>query len=356
MLVLGRSPQTAARLLHRQHRELSSPESPSFGRDRKARGHALAMTEWMHEYVVLERERAIGRTSELLAEVRAGRLVRASRGVYRWAAARTNDPDRRADDEYVARIRGASLRASGPFIVAGMSAAALWQLPVLGNWPESVMVSSPRAAGGRSNAHLSRSYVGYRPPTQLVDGLTVTTLARTVADVARCETMERAVAVADAALRGRRAEPGARARKPITKAAIHRELDSLGAAPGIARARGVIAFADGASGSAGESGSRVTIRRCGLPAPVLQQRFEDAEGLIGFTDFWWPGAGTVGEFDGRGKYLREEFANGRTVAQIVVDEKVREDRLRALGLKVVRWGWRDALDARALGAKLRGMS
>jgi hypothetical protein len=93
--------------------------------------------------------------------------------------------------------------------------------------------------------------------------------------------------------------------------------------------------------------------RLGLTAPVLQQAFADSNGHIGVVDFWWPDCGLVGEFDGRGKYLRDEFSRGRSVAEIVMQEKAREDRLRALGLKVVRWEWADAIDLRRLEAKLR---
>ena len=67
----------------------------------------------------------------------------------------------------------------------------------------------------------------------------------------------------------------------------------------------------------------------------------------------------IGEFDGFGKYLREEFAAGRTVAEIVLDEKRRENRLRALGPRVARWGWEEARDRSAFrrilaAAGLRG--
>ena len=82
------------------------------------------------------------------------------------------------------------------------------------------------------------------------------------------------------------------------------------------------------------------MRAGGLPAPELQSRFSDAAGLIGFVDFWWPEWDVIGEFDGLGKYLREDLRNGKTPGEIVVDEKVREDRLRAAtGARVVRWGW-----------------
>ena len=95
-------------------------------------------------------------------------------------------------------------------------------------------------------------------------------------------------------------------------------------------------FASHLAESPGESKSRCVIRELGFPDPVLQQRFDDAEGLIGFVDFWWPAQGLVGESDGRGKYTSSSRA---TADDVVYAEKLREDRLRALGLGVVRWNW-----------------
>jgi very-short-patch-repair endonuclease len=45
---------------------------------------------------------------------------------------------------------------------------------------------------------------------------------------------------------------------------------------------------------------------------------------------WWPGLGVIGEADGVMKYGS---------ADDLIAEKAREDRLRALGLMVVRWTW-----------------
>jgi len=54
-----------------------------------------------------------------------------------------------------------------------------------------------------------------------------------------------------------------------------------------------------------------------------------------------------------GKYLRDELRSGRSAAEVVVDEKVREDRLRAAtGARVVRWGWDVARSPHALAATL----
>lgn len=73
--------------------------------------------------------------------------------------------------------------------------------------------------------------------------------------------------------------------------------------------------------------------------------------LIARTDFWWPGRRVVGEFDGLGKYTRAQ-PGGRSPAEVVVAEKLREDRLRDLGLRVVRWTWADLGDFREVHGRL----
>jgi len=79
-----------------------------------------------------------------------------------------------------------------------------------------------------------------------------------------------------------------------------------------------------------ESHSRVRLVRAGLPEPQLQVPMHDRAGLIGRVDMYWPDLGVVGEADGAIKY---------EVRDDLLKEKAREDRLRALGLAVVRWTW-----------------
>ena len=70
------------------------------------------------------------------------------------------------------------------------------------------------------------------------------------------------------------------------------------------------------------------------------------------TAFGYTAPRRSGEFDGAGKYLREEYTGGRSTADIVMAEKAREDRLRALGAGVTRWGWVEAQNPPALRRKL----
>lgn len=83
-----------------------------------------------------------------------------------------------------------------------------------------------------------------------------------------------------------------------------------------------------------ESISRFRVLQADLPEPVLQMPVYDADGLIGYVDMAWPDLMVIGEADGLLKY--QDRAD-------LIAEKLREDRLRALGWIVVRWTWDEVL-------------
>jgi len=106
--------------------------------------------------------------------------------------------------------------------------------------------------------------------------------------------------------------------------------------PGRADARTAVELADGLAESPGESWARVLFVSLGLPTVELQTEIRDARGkFVGRVDFLFRTHRTVVEFDGLVKY---GGADGR---QALIDEKRREDALRALGYQVVRLTWRD---------------
>ena len=78
-----------------------------------------------------------------------------------------------------------------------------------------------------------------------------------------------------------------------------------------------------------------------MPVPEQQVKFYDRKRQIGIVDFFWDEQATVGEFDGRLKYT------GQPNADALYEEKRREDRLRALGLEVVRFGYHGVRGGRA---------
>lgn len=104
--------------------------------------------------------------------------------------------------------------------------------------------------------------------------------------------------------------------------------------------------------SVGESFSRAAFEFLGLEQPVLQHAFYDEAGFIGRADCWWPQQRVVGEFDGKAKYLDPAVRGDASPEEAVYREKLREDRIRALGLGLVRWGWADVESPERLRRKL----
>ncbi len=292
--------------------------------------------DWLDRFIVSPTISNPGERAALYRATARGRFVRVVRGVYvpadYWASLNF-------EERHLARMRGIHLIYPGT-VFSHLSAAIAWGIPVVGGdlaLPHCVVGV---ASGGRSITGLRRHAVGVPRDVHRVGGLSVTSAATTVLQIAAGFAPEVAVPALDAALHDARFGV---ARGRLLEAAL-----TVPSSSGASRCRWSIEFADPLSGSAGESLSRVGIHRLGLPRPVLQQRFVDAFGLIGVVDFWWPEAEVIGEFDGLGKYLREEFAAGRTPAEVVLDEKRRENRLRATGPRVARWGWETARSRSAL--------
>lgn len=89
-----------------------------------------------------------------------------------------------------------------------------------------------------------------------------------------------------------------------------------------------------------------------LTAPELQVRMLGASGKEYVVDFWWPQFNVIGEFDGKYKYTDQQYMNGRTAQQVLYDEKLREDDLRAARHGFTRWPWATAASPVLLRAHL----
>lgn len=292
--------------------------------------------DWPERFLVTPTIRNPGERAALYRAAARGRFVRVVRGVYvpagYWSALGY-------EQRHVARMRAIHLLHPGT-VFSHLSAAIAWGIPVVGGdltLPYSVVEP---ASGGRSSTGLRRYAVGVPGDIYERGGLLVTSPQTTILQIAAGFAPEVSVPALDAVLQ----DP----RFAVDRERLQEEATTIPASSGSSRCRWAIDFADPSSGSPGESLSRVGIHRLGLPHPVLQARFVDAGGLIGIVDFWWPDAEVIGEFDGFGKYLREEFAAGRTAAEVVLEEKRRENRLRARGPRVARWGWEEARDRSAL--------
>ena len=293
-----------------------------------------AHPSWVFELTTSTTALRAGSGSEFYRRARAGHLRRMAHGVYiptaTWDALG-------ADDRYLAAVHAAALASRPGLVFSHHAAAALWRLPLVGRWPAKPEVTVGLTAAGPSRKAFTARQYPIPDVTDVVDGLTVTPLPRTLIDVGRSATLATSVAMMDRALAGKtHANPLFSVR--VTRPQLITEFAKITTPRGRTRCLRALQLADGLSGSPGESLSRVGMHLLGLPAPALQHPFYDSDGLIGIVDFWWPECDLIGEFDGRGKYLRD-LPPGSSTADAVIAEKIREDRLRACGPAVTRWGW-----------------
>lgn len=290
-----------------------------------------------------------GDRAALVRRRHRGEVVSIARGSYADAAV-WGALDRHA--QYRLRVRAAAELLDSDTVFSHESAAALWRLPWLGQWPSRVHTAGATAAGGRSNTSVFHHTAGVAQAPEAIDGLRVTPLARTVIDIARTVNFGTAVVVADAALR-RTAHPiGGIPNTLLTRATLMEELARVPLRHGSAKARAVINFADGRADRPGESISRVSMLQARLPAPLIQVRLRGQSGRTWIVDFWWPECNLIGEFDGRWKYSDPNFLLGRTPHEVLLDEKFREDDLRAAGHNFSRWDWGIAMSPSRLKSHL----
>jgi hypothetical protein len=218
-------------------------------------------------------------------------------------------------------------------VISHRSAALMHDLPIVGQDPPVPEITvPPRTTGDTENAHLYRATLPSGHVTEL-GGVPVTTIARTVADLARDVSINAGVAAIDFALHERLE----------TRDGIRKVLQSCRGWPGIRRARVALDWADSRSESPLESISRIAISGMALPVPDLQPDIFDANGFVGRADFYWDEPGLVGEADGRAKYEDRD---------VLVSEKLRQERMEEAGLIVVRWIWTDVRE-RPAALKLR---
>ena len=229
-----------------------------------------------------------------------------------------------------------SLRA-GTVVVSHQSALALHGLPLWGLDLTRVHVTRADDRAGGLVAGVQH-HLGGLAPVDLThaDGLPLTTVPRALVETACSTSFEAAVVAADVVLR----------EGPVDAEELRRLLTVIEFWPGSPTARAALQFASPLSESVGESRMRVLMHRFGLPEPELQAEFFDSDGFVARVDFHFPSYNTVVEFDGKLKY-------GGASPEVLIREKRREDRLRALGLQVVRSTWADFNRPEHLAATIR---
>jgi predicted transcriptional regulator of viral defense system len=257
--------------------------------------------------------------------VSKGALIPVGRGVYARAALARSYCTRSERDRAM-RVAGAQVLAGSGAVASHQSAAELHGLVLLGKPGNTVTLTAvaDRGRRGRAGIHV---YTTELPDGQVTirHGLKVTTVARTVIDLARTSSFRAGVVSADSALGARQ----------TTKEELRAVLAGCRRWPGAGRAAEVVEFADKLAESALESIARVVFRDCGLPPPQLQA-WVGGDRVIGRADFFWKQFNTIAEVDGAMKYADPDRAR----------QQLRRDAdLRDAGFEVVHFTWQEITQA-----------
>jgi hypothetical protein len=267
--------------------------------------------------------------SFLTSGVRRRELVRIRRGYYTIAPVWGSLTD---EGRHLVRLR-CVLHSMGPDVVAShVSGALLHGMSIWGVDLTRVHVTRLDGGAGRIEPDVVH-HLGHVRGHDLreVDGLRVLAPDRCALETGTMASAESALVVLDSCLHLALSTPED----------LFRRFTSMERWPGKQRLHIPVRMADGLAASVGESRGRWMLRRAGIPAPVLQYAVVCDGVVVGTTDWAWPEAGLLGEFDGRVKYGRL-LLPGQQPGEVVFAEKLREDRLREItGFRMVRLTWSD---------------
>jgi very-short-patch-repair endonuclease/predicted transcriptional regulator of viral defense system len=256
---------------------------------------------------------------------RSGSLVRVRRGVYatRPAIDYAAVNPRRGHALQLAAVGSAVGRDA---VASHHSAALIHGVDLLSQPRDTVTLTRPPA---KRTSRLRSDGIVFHAAELPADhvtsryGLLVTTVPRTVIDLARTTPFREAVVAADSALQ---AELTTKAELMTIVGACHRW-------PGIQQARRVIGFSDERAESALESCARVALAEAGLEQPELQVTIQGPDWSFR-VDLCWPEYRVIAEADGLVKYnSRKDLAK----------QFERDRLLRDVGYQVIHFTWHELM-------------
>lgn len=275
---------------------------------------------------VLTRQEALAAglsSDQIRHRTRSGVWTRLSRGVF------LRDPALLASPQVNERVvelhaaRAAAAQREHPDCVIGFeSACAVHGFPLVSGPPALVQLLVPDGGwtGIRNGVRFRECRLS--PSDIQTTGHRITAPSRTWIDVARTRRLADALSAGDAALRSNQ----------LVIDDVTWLLGELGSIRGVRLARFALSLIDGRRETPLESWSFAKFVEWEIPLPQMQVELFDDHGLIGRTDFYWSRNRVVGEADGVLKY---------SDPAALYAEKRREDRLRARGFTVIRWGRQD---------------
>lgn len=254
------------------------------------------------------------------AELRSRRWVRLRKGVYTTAT--TMAAADGGGRHLLAAVAVLLCLDRGP-VLSHASAARLHGLLVPSSAGSDVRLTDERQWRTGRGYRVARARLSEEDVEPWLDHR-ATSVPRTLVDCAREWSLVDGVIAMDAALNGQllmRTELAG-----AVLASTHR--------PGLATAARAYGLCDGRAESPLETKGRLRLIASGLPVPELQVALYDDHGFIGRVDAWYEEAALALEFDGLVKYA--DPRDGRTPAQVLWDEKRREDRIRGVDVRMVR--------------------
>lgn len=233
---------------------------------------------------------------------------------------------------HLARVAASRLAAIREPVFSHESAAALLGIPLIGDWPERARTTVPKN-GTKSSGSVQRTRrtLGPHEIVTLEDGTRVTSPARTAIDLAAGRSLLAGI-VAISYVR--------HAGVPLGD--LERAVDELGSGSGVRRTRAAIRRSADRSESALETLVLVRLQDYGFETPELQRPIRGIDGREYRVDFAWQDDRILLDVDGYSKYEAIAAASGRTAAEVVLEEKRREDALRPMCDRFLRLGCSEA--------------
>lgn len=258
---------------------------------------------------------------EIKVALRTRRWIRLRKGVYieaaRWAAA-----DERERHLALAAAVLECLSA-GP-VLSHASAARLHRFLVPDAAGPDVRVTAVDQWRTGRGYRVARAALPAEDVVPWLGDFAATSPARTLIDCSREWDLTAAVVTLDAALHDGR----------VTRSQLLAAVRSARHRTGASAAARAVGLSDGRAESPLETEGRLSMVASGLPLPELQVEIWDDRGFVGRVDGWYEEAAVAIEFDGRIKY--SDPWSGRSPSDVLWEEKRREDRMRRVGVRVMR--------------------
>lgn len=241
-------------------------------------------------------------------------------------------------DEQALHAVRALQRLHPDWVFAETSAALAYGLAVSYTQAWPLVVAYERGHYARSRGGIRRVLVE-RDHVWTSGNIRMTSPTRTVLDCLRRMDFVQGLALADSALK----------QFSLTREQLIDQLLDVGRHHrGISAAIETASYADARSDNGGESVARATMIEMGYVIPELQREVpNEVDGGTYYADFFWElptGAQVAGELDGSDKYTDPVMTGGRSTTAVMRNERLRESRVNAAGVSVMRFSYADVMN------------